>query len=207
MSIKYTTTGYGGRIGHWIPDGEYVNSIEEADLVMVPGGSDIDPRIYGETVVHPRSWGYTRMESDDTLKRILKAIELKKHIFGICKGIQYGCAVSGGKLVQDISHPGSHPVHTRENISFNVNSMHHQMCYPFNLPKKDYQILAWADKLSDRHEDGSQKQMSLTVEPEFLHFKKTRFLGTKYHPEAMPANSKALEFTLDTLYSFLKNKL
>jgi len=172
------STGY----ARWIPNKNFVNTIEEADLVVCPGGSDIDPRIYGENKEHPYGWGFTRMEQDKELLDIRKAISLGKKLWGTCKGIQYGCAVSGGKLVQDISHPGSHTITTIDGKKLSVNSMHHQLCFPFNLPEHKYRVFGWAENISSHHENGNGEEMDTPVEPEILYFPETQFLGTQFHP-------------------------
>lgn len=167
---------------NWIPNKEFVNTIEECDLVVCPGGSDIDVRIYGETATHPACWGYTRMEKDDELADIKKAISLGKKLWGTCKGIQYGTAVSGGKLVQDIDHPYQHTVKTIEGKELIVNSMHHQMCNPFVLPKDEYKVFAWAENISPYHEDGNEQPVEMPMEPEIMYYPKTNFLGAQFHP-------------------------
>ena len=72
--------------GRWMK-GTFVDNIEDADLVVAPGGSDIDPRLYGATQTHPSAWGCSRMETDPELADLRKAIALKKKIWGTCKGL------------------------------------------------------------------------------------------------------------------------
>jgi len=197
----------GSGYSNWVPNREIVHSVEEADLVFVNGGSDIDTRIYGEEKRHSASWGFTRMEHDEELADIRTAIGLGKKLWGTCKGIQYGCAVSGGKLIQDISHPGRHTIKTEDGKVFSVNSMHHQMCYPFNLPEDEYRIIGAADNLSNHHDDGEGKQMNVPIEPEILFFSKTQFLGTQWHPEAMQVESEPVKYCQDLLKKLMEDKL
>jgi len=169
--------GYAG----WM-NGTIVPTIEEADLIVAPGGSDIDPRLYGRTQHHQFAWGSTRMENDGELEDLKKAIRLGKKIWGTCKGIQYGSALSGGLLVADVSHPYKHPIKTEDGKTLIVNSMHHQLCYPFNLPKDEYRIIGWSEGISNHYDDVDGTQMEVPVEPEILYFPKTNYLGTQFHP-------------------------
>lgn len=210
MNKKIKVYHAGGRThgySSWVPNRQIVDSVEEADLVFANGGSDIDTRIYGETKQHPSGWGYTPMERDEELNDLKKAIALGKHVWGTCKGLQYACALSGGKLIQDVSHPGQHSIVTEDGKVLSVNSMHHQMCYPFNLPKSDYRIIGYANNISSHHEDGNQKEMTVPVEPEILFFPKTKMLGTQFHCECMSLESETVKYCQNLLDKFLNDEL
>lgn len=186
--------------------GVATDNMEEADLVISPGGGDLDYHLYADTE-HPAGWGYTPMAQDTELADLRKAISLKKPIFGVCKGGQYGCVLSGGILVQDISHPMSHNVTTIDNRELKVNSFHHQLCYPFNLPKSDYKLLAWAENISSRHQDGNMKEMDVPVEPELIYFPKTKFISAQFHPESMSENEPMLQYCRELIDNLLEDKL
>ncbi len=82
-------------------DEDILQLIEMADGLLVPGGQDVDPAMYGEERLpecgEPQGWR-DRMEQ----KAILKALELNKPIFAICRGFQILNVVLGGDLYQDI---------------------------------------------------------------------------------------------------------
>ena len=81
-----------GRDGFWIENSEYVGSVEEADVVVMPGGADWDPALYNEKV-HPSTYFYK--DSDYRQMEIIKeAIEKKKLIFGICRGLKNKVALA-----------------------------------------------------------------------------------------------------------------
>lgn len=183
-----------------------VDTIEEADLVISPGGSDVDYRLYSDKE-HPANWGHTPLERDSELKDLQKAIELKKPIFGVCKGGQYGCILSGGLLIQDVYHPGSHSMTTSDGKKIRINSLHHQMMYPFNLDESKYKLLGWAENLSPHHEDGYQQEMNVPVEPEMIFFPETKFLSCQFHPESMSEGEPALEYCRNLIDQLLENQL
>jgi putative glutamine amidotransferase len=166
---------------NWM-DGEVVDSIDECDLVVFTGGEDVDPFMYGEA---------RHLQTSSNLRRDIrekvyfdKAVELGKHIIGICRGSQFVCAMSGGKLVQHQSNPsGWHSIETFEKNHFFITSTHHQAQYPYNLSPEDYRILAWTQHISPYHLGGDGKEMSPLVECEIVYYPKTKSLGIQGHPE------------------------
>ena len=196
-------TGY----ANWMQGTSFVDTIEEADLVVAPGGGDVDPRLYGAKKGHRAAWGHTYMENDKELTDLRKAISLGKHIWGTCKGIQYGSCLSSGSMIADISHPWMHEIKTEDGKKFVVNSMHHMMVYPFDLPKEDYRIIGWSENLSDHHHDADENEMNPPVEPEIIYFPKTKFLGTQWHPEGLNKDSEPVKYCQDLLNRFLDDKL
>jgi putative glutamine amidotransferase len=72
------------------------------DAILLAGGDDVDPASYG----HPRqSWlGVTTPLRDEVEIRLARrAIEERKPVFGICRGIQSLNVALGGTLHQDIA--------------------------------------------------------------------------------------------------------
>lgn len=123
------------------------------DLLVLPGGLDLNPLNYGEVPGF-----YT--SNQDVFKQYFFDVNLKQYIsknvpvFGICLGFQQLCALFGSKLTQDMvdAHPYSDPryklVHDVYKVEvvgealsykkttgkdkkekydkFSVNSLHHQ---------------------------------------------------------------------------------
>ena len=73
------STGY----ANWM-EGEIVDTMEEADLVVAEGGSDVPYQHYAKKG-HPATWGYSR--GDHEYNALKKAISLDKRIWGTCKGL------------------------------------------------------------------------------------------------------------------------
>ncbi len=110
------------------------------DIIFIsPGGSDIDPALYGEANTH--SYLFTP-ELDRAEFDLIKAVmEHGKPLLGICRGHQLITAVAGGTLYQDIGIETGvahrhhevyvHPDSTLADIlgasgHTPANSMHHQ---------------------------------------------------------------------------------
>src|SRR6266446_2592686 len=94
---KIYVVGSSRQYANWM-QGELVDNIEDADLVLFTGGEDVDPRMYKE----PRN-PHTGCNLDRDIQEAREfylANKLKKHIIGICRGSQFTCVMSGGKLVQ-----------------------------------------------------------------------------------------------------------
>lgn len=74
---------------------------ERLDGVLLPGGSDVDPAIYGQQP-HPTTYGIdeARDQAELTLARWTVADD--RPLFGICRGHQVINVALGGSLVQDI---------------------------------------------------------------------------------------------------------
>jgi hypothetical protein len=66
------------------------------------------------------------------------------------------------------------------------------MCNPFDLPKEDYRVLAWADNLSAIHLVENNIDLKVDIEPEVLYYPKSRHLGAQGHPEWMSDTSEAV---------------
>jgi gamma-glutamyl-gamma-aminobutyrate hydrolase PuuD len=162
----------------------YVNKVEDADLVLFTGGSDVDPKYYGQKAGKHTGSGGARDAREFALFH--QAMELGKPIFGICRGHQLICAALGGTLIQDVSHYSGHIVHTYDDLKFHANSYHHQMIRPLGIKDK-YEVLGWVNGGSTRHLDGDNKQIVFNKdekpEIEVIVYPELNILSIQSHPE------------------------
>ena len=84
-----------------------VNDVDLCDALVVPGGiADVDPAFYGEENV--ACGEIDKALDEQQLKMIARAVEQKKPVFGICRGLQLICGHFGAALVQDIVCSAEH---------------------------------------------------------------------------------------------------
>ena len=167
-------------------------------LLVIWGGSDINPKYYG----HKMSRTTSCYDSRDALEWacIQRAIKLGIPMIGVCRGAQMMCAAAGGFLIQDVSnHAGSsHMCDTYDGSVIRVNSIHHQMMA--GLEDVEHELLAWSSRnLSTRYtwkDDVAYVPPAEFKEPEMVAFPKIKALAVQWHPEGMDDGSDATKFVL-----------
>lgn len=194
---KIKTFSLSGYSLDWIYNSTKSN-YAEADIVVLEGGADWNPRLYNEEPNNFVNWLNPNRDHQE-MELMRQASKDGKIMFGICRGIQGLTIFNGGKLIQHIDHPGSHRVYNKDGSIHISNSLHHQMCYPFNLPDEDYIVLGYTKGLSGRYLGENNNVIPMpkdeegySIEPEILYFPKTRSLGAQYHPEMMSIHSDAV---------------
>ncbi len=170
--------------------------VSRVDAVIIPGGDDISPSLYGQERLS--CTGISKAERDLWEPWLVEAtLKANKPLLGICKGSQMIQVALGGQLVQDIptAHPGNtihvqteppevavHAVTIFDNtplggylqeqdlpLNFAVNSYHHQTVV---------EPLASRVSLMGRAKDGII---------EAIYVPEARFAwGVQWHPEMMP---------------------
>lgn len=102
--------------------------------------------------------------------------------------------MNGGKLIQDVTNHSllnTHPIiDTETDKVYEITSTHHQMQYPFDLPRTDYTCLFKAFDRSDYYKGDSIKYPP--YEPEIVLYHKLNFpkcLAIQGHPEYMQKKS------------------
>jgi gamma-glutamyl-gamma-aminobutyrate hydrolase PuuD len=185
----------GGSTGYasWLDNYSLVGSIEEANLVFFTGGEDVFPQLYGEPRGSHTYHGPIRenlgMPARDfmELTAYKKAVELGIPMFGTCRGLQFLTVMNGGKLIQDVTgHCGyDHDILWDDGEITETTTVHHQMCYPYDLPEEDYRVLAVSHNHKSKHYlDGWDNPVAnVPAEPEVIYYPKTKSLGVQGHPE------------------------
>ena len=195
---------------NWM-EGEIVENMEDADLVLFTGGEDVSPELYKESKHYTTSNNPSRDRYE--VEEYLKAKNLGKPCCGICRGSQFLCVMSGGKLIQHQSHPGEkHEIFTKDGKTIRVTSSHHQAQLPYNLPLEDYTILGWTKDLLGFHKDGNNNEINPELECEDVIYHKTNCLGIQSHPEwcyppHSPSEIVMIDYYQSLLTKFLNKEL
>lgn len=212
-TLGYIPFGYGHP--HCDPFGSLFEEVRDVvkdgldgiDALILWGGEDIHPSLYNQ-----KPGRYTFVDPQPSRRDILEWNALKwclaKDVptIGICRGAQMGCAFAGGKLIQHVDkHTSGHAIMTADGHVNQINSVHHQMMYPFDVA---HEMLAWAHPVkNETYLDGDNNQiqgMCNKKEPEIVFFPKIRMLAIQGHPEygTAPAEFKQLAVDLTKKYLF-----
>ncbi|MBQ8598210.1 MAG: gamma-glutamyl-gamma-aminobutyrate hydrolase family protein [Lachnospiraceae bacterium] len=150
------------------------------DGLILPGGGDIDPKLFGQLPKGTRAFD---PELDRIQLAILKTFILdRKPVLGICKGMQLINIYFGGDMIQHLpdsdthEYKGADQVHETVSVSgsfldylygnsFNVNSAHHQAV---DMPGQGICYVQYAGAV-----------------PEALCHRYLPVIGVQWHPERM----------------------
>lgn len=165
------------------------SSLDGASGLLLPGGGDIDPELYGKTR-HPRTHNVSQRRDRFELTLLGEALERDMPVLAICHGMQLLNVCFGGTLVQHIAdsprrlnhdrdRPRAEPAHGLHlgegsllaeifgSVSVQINSHHHQGLDGAAGPLEE---IGWA-------EDGVLEAV-VSKEHSWV-------VGVQWHPEAM----------------------
>ena len=141
-----------------------VDNLEDVDLVVFTGGTDVNPLFYGEK---PLDTTQTADTDRDTLERgvYTRALFLELPMVGICRGAQFLNVMNNGKLVQHMHGHGNteHELLAGGKVIDIVRGDHHQSM----LPSGEHSLLSTSA-------DGVAEEIFWPL---------SRCLGVQWHPE------------------------
>jgi len=153
----------------------------EADLVIFSGGSDVNPKLYGE-VQHPKTYFNDRRDQED-IAVYRDCLDHGVPMLGICRGAQFLHVMNGGKLYQDVDgHYGDHSmfdIFNKRTIP-KISSVHHQMV----IENKKMEVLAISvGQSKKRAATPSKIEEGDSNDIEAFWYKDTCCIGIQGHPE------------------------
>jgi GMP synthase-like glutamine amidotransferase len=162
------------------------DTIEEADLVVFGGGSDVEPLLYGESNEHAHPTVYFSKERDAAdIQVYLQARKQGTPMMGVCRGAQFLHVMNGGKLFQDIDgHQGPHKAFALKDklMIEKVSSVHHQACI-MNKEGGMEVLLTTGTQSSVRWLNADEKYKKPTMDIEGFFYRDTGCFGVQGHPE------------------------
>ncbi len=196
-----------------------VNDIDNADIVVFTGGSDVNPILYGQAPHYSTRSNPGRDATEQSIFNYGK--DKKKLLVGICRGSQFLNVMNGGKLWQNVNNHAVQKGHWATVTSkdpeeigtegFYVTSTHHQMIRANkNVP---HRVLLEAWEASQK-EDDSIKLLQSDIDPsneefftdiESIWYPDTRAFCFQPHPEYDTATKECVEFFFNTIETALHN--
>ncbi len=169
-------------VGAQVIFGKSLDEAVECDALLLTGGDDVNPKLYGEE--NTDSQGIDDGLDKSEFELIKHFYEKSKAILGICRGAQILNVYFGGSLIQHLGESEKHSrmgenfdkVHRVELLKdcflkdlygkeFYTNSAHHQAV---KRPAKCFDVLAVSGEVT-----------------EFLLHKNGKILAVQWHPERM----------------------
>lgn len=180
--------------------------IDQSDGVVIAGGNDFDPSIYGgdESLVED----FSRGDDDKTIEILRHTIESEKPVLGICRGMQVINLYYGGSLYEDIPRQyGQSLDHRGENKSLVYHDVDMSGSYLSEIIKQDQMMvtslhheaikdLADGLRVEARSEDGI---IEAILNPYYPYM-----LGVQWHPEISYDDN---EFSKAIFRDFVKHSL
>ncbi|MGH2561650.1 MAG: gamma-glutamyl-gamma-aminobutyrate hydrolase family protein [Thermomicrobiales bacterium] len=77
--------------------------LDLVDGVILSGGADVEPALYGDSEVHPTTYGVSPLRDRFEIELVHAAIERDMPMLCICRGIQVLNVALGGTLIQDVA--------------------------------------------------------------------------------------------------------
>lgn len=190
--MKVFVVGGATNYANFLENVSLVDKLEDADVVLFTGGEDVDPSLYG---CKKESYTSSNLKRDLAEKAVFEKINPKTQVcLGICRGSQFTCVMNGGFLVQHCVGHATGCTHeiTDRKTAYQITSTHHQMQYPYNLDKKDYEVLFTSLESLSYVYIGQNIDPDIILrrgEPEIVLYHKEglpKCLAVQGHPEMIP---------------------
>ncbi len=184
---------------------------QELDGLVLQGGTDISPQMYGETPLRPE-WAGDPERDRYELELLERFWELKKPILGICRGQQLINVAMGGTLYQDTAtqKPGAH-VH--QDPAVYDDKYHHLEILPGTRLAALYPGVGRAKVNSLHHQAVHRLGKGLTIEAhsaedgviEAIRHQGPQYVaGVQWHPEFLHGRDDAVLDAAPLLQDFLQ---
>jgi putative glutamine amidotransferase len=94
------------------PDGfDWAERLRGIDGVLLAGGADVDPQLYGATEVHPEVYDVDALQDEADLTMSAYCLEHGVPTLAVCRGLHVVNVLRGGSLVQHMDEHHRHVVH------------------------------------------------------------------------------------------------
>jgi carbamoylphosphate synthase small subunit len=178
----------------------HVNELKRADLVVLVGGRDINPKLYNQPKHTLTDTPDKDMDEIDT-NAVNQALDLKIPVCGICRGAQLLHVLAGGYLYQNVNHHRSSHIAKYDDKEIYVNSHHHQMMADPTVGDV-LMSTSIADKKEYYDEKGQLVEQKKGTDIEAMFYPKEKWLSYQPHPEWSEKTTEHVFFDmLENLYN------
>ena len=203
----YVSNGLSGSVSTMLRSNGFseVFKIEDADFLVLTGGADISPELYGEANVKSGpNTNRDQVEINDIQFALKKGIPS----VGVCRGAQLLNVVSGGSMWQDVdNHRTSHEMistYPIENQKLITTSVHHQMMIPLG----NYRLIAYAkNRASIFTSDKGTFSSFEHKDPEVVYYPDTNALCIQGHPEFATESSPYQKYCIELVNLLLSGEM
>lgn len=196
------------RYGTVYNDPQILIKEQSLDVIVFPGGPDVPPDMY-QAKAHPKTYTDRRRYANfDVMYGY--AVNRGLSAVGICGGAQYLCVKAGHELIQHVDNHALRGTHEVQSVfgPATVTSTHHQMMR--QTKPEGFELLAWADGLSNTHQDGNEEEVILEAnkEPEAVFFRAANgntinSLAVQWHPEYMQQQESGVVLFHELLQTYI----
>lgn len=160
--------------------GQAATALDAVDAVVMPGGGDSDPVLYGEPDRHPRLRLVEPEQDAGDLAIIHAALSRRMPMLAICRGMQTLNIALGGSLIQHLE-PGAvehwdsvHAIEITEATSLVAQVMGATLLVGRSFHQQAVKQLGDGLRITARTADGGVEAIEHTTAPA---------LGLQWHPE------------------------
>lgn len=93
-----------------VSNSNWAQRLEGIDGVLMPGGSDVNPRAYGEEPTSDEIYGVDELQDEVDLSLVKYVFEQGIPLLTVCRGTQVTNVALGGTLLQHMDQPHRHHV-------------------------------------------------------------------------------------------------
>lgn len=167
------------------------------DLLVLTGGEDINPKLYGEKPIPGTSYSVSR----DSFEQGMVEFFAGTPMIGICRGAQLLNVLFGGSMWQDTDgHHMTHPSFDKKHQqSFRTSSIHHQMMRPG--PKAEVLLVADQSSFVESEKELLLKDENPFDDIEALVYPEEKVFCFQGHPEIGTDEEK--QWFFDRIHEYL----
>lgn len=159
---------------------EIVNSIKEADVVILEHGEHLSPETYNQKR-NPYT-GRNILRDKEDLSNLKEAILRNKKILGFGRGAHILCVHMGGSLAQVAIRRGEYDIKLSSTSLSSKDTLKSydfqtQRMLPFKIPTEEYIILGESKCQGDYYGEDNSTKISFPLETEVIMFPRIKALG------------------------------